>query len=658
MASAPSFAEIRQSGVLRGEREYRRDIDGLRAVAVLPIVLFHAGVSSLSGGFIGVDIFFVISGYLITLIVVGELDKGTFRLDEFYRRRVVRIFPALFAMLAGVLAIGCVVMLPIELRELGKSAAATVGFVSNIFFWLEADYFAPSAETIPLLHTWSLGVEEQFYIFYPMLLLISRRFWPRRLALTLLVVILVSLAWGAAAAWRWPEAGFYLLPSRAWELALGGLIALGAVPRVAAAGLRNALALAGALLIAAGYGIIRSDMAFPVPWALLPCVGCGLLIAYGRGAVTEPLLTLAPMRLIGRISYSLYLWHWPIIAFYRLATGVTLDLFETAGLVAASIAMAWLSYRLVEQPVLGRFRKGPTRRILLAGIAGMAAVGSASATVSLNAQNLRSYRPDVARIAAYGGYRDSPAYNYQYRRGLCFHAEGDTQPWDPGTCLRLSADRPNIVVLGNSHAAHLWRAFALRYPEANVMQATASGCRPTIGATGEERCLRVVDFVLGPLLSTGRIDRIILSARWRPDDLRRLPDTVATIRRGGTPVLVLGPIIEYDGEFPSLLARATAQDDPASMVHHQIEERRQLDRRMARTVAAAGGDYVSLIDLLCPEARCRLLAPDGAPMHFDYSHLTLSGARWLVDRIAGQPLDPPLGERRRAVESQPLVTGS
>ncbi len=648
MASAPSFGEMRASGVLRSEREYRQDIDGLRAVAVLPIVLFHAGVSRLSGGFIGVDIFFVISGYLITLIVVGEMEQGRFSLATFYRRRVVRIFPALFAMLAGVLAIGCAMMLPLELMELGRSAGATVGFVSNVYFFLEADYFAPAAETIPLLHTWSLGVEEQFYIFYPMLLLASRKFWPGRLHLVLVVVILGSLAWGAVAAWQWPQAGFYLLPSRAWELALGGLIAIGAIPAVADRRLRSLLSVAGAALVMTGYLVIRPEMGFPVPWALLPCVGCGLLIAYGRGAITEPLLSVAPMRFVGRISYSLYLWHWPIIAFYRLATGVTLDLVETLGLFGLSLLAAWLSWALVEQPVLGRFRKGPTRRILLAGVAGMAAMGSASATVSLYSDRMRDYSPEVERIAAFAGYRDSPAYLYQYRRGLCFHAEGDRQTWNPADCLPLSPTRANLVVLGNSHAAHLWRAFALRFPEANVLQATASGCRPTLDAPGEERCLRVVDFVLGPLLGTGRLDRIVLSARWRQDDLPRLKRTVEMIRSRGTAVLVLGPIIEYDGEFPSLLARAVAQHDPGSMVHHQIEDRRRLDRRMARTVAEAGGDYVSLIDLLCPGGRCRLLAPDRTPMHFDYSHLTLSGARWLVDRIAEQPLDPPLGARRTA----------
>ncbi|MGQ0559747.1 MAG: acyltransferase family protein [Sphingosinicella sp.] len=646
MASAPPYAELRESGALRNERDYRRDIEGLRAVAVMPIVLFHAGVSGLGGGFIGVDIFFVISGYLITLIVAGELKKGTFRLDEFYRRRVVRIFPALFAMLAGMLAVGGIMMLPIELQALANSTAAAVGFVSNIYFGLSADYFAPAAETIPLLHTWSLGVEEQFYIFYPILLMLSCRYWPGRLAATLVIVILASLAWSIVATRLWPQAGFYLLPSRAWELALGGLIAVGAVPRVTSTALRSVLAAGGLLLIAVGCLVIRPESGFPWPWALVPCLGSALLIAYGRGAVTEPLLTLPPVRLIGRISYSLYLWHWPVIALYRLPTGMTLDPFETAGLVAASLALAWLSYALVEQPMLTRFRKGPTRRILLTGIAGMVALGSASAAVSMNSQTLRSHRPDVVRIADYGDYRDSPAYRFQYRPERCFLQERNSRVWDPGACLRLSASLPNLVVVGNSHAAHLWRAFALRYPQANMMQATVSGCRPTIDTTAKARCRHVYDSVFGPLLATRRVDRVILSARWHDGDVGLMAQTIAAIRRYGTPVLVVGPIMEYDGAFPLLLARAMARGDPASMVDFQLAERRQLDRRMARAVIAAGGDYVSLIDLLCPDGDCRLLAPDGAPMHFDYGHLTLSGALWLVDRIAEQPLDPALHERR------------
>jgi hypothetical protein len=524
-----------------------------------------------------------------------------------------------------------------------------VGFVSNIFFWSEADYFGPSAETTPLLHTWSLGVEEQFYIFHPILLLVSRRFWPGKLARTLTVVLLASLAVGGIAAWRWPQAGFYLLPSRAWELALGGLIAIRAVPQVASARLRSVLAVIGALLMITGFLLIRPEMGFPVPWASLPCLGCGLLIAYGRGAVTEPMLSAAPVRLVGRISYSFYLWHWPIIAFYRLATGMTLDPAETVGLFAVSLGVAWCSYAGVEQPILERFRRGPTRRILFAGVAGMAVLAAVAVFVSLNSGRMRNHSPAVQRIAAFRGYRNSPSYYYQYRRGVCFLADGDTQRWDPDTCLRMSTDRPNIVVLGNSHAAHLWRALAQRFPDANVLQATASGCRPTLEATGAERCLKVVDFVFGPLLETKQVDRIILSARWRPDDVPLLRRTVETLREAGIPVLVLGPIIEYDGDFPSLLARAMEQEDLGSMAHHHIEGRKQLDRRMAREVTAAGGDYLSLIDLLCPGGTCRLFAPDGSPMHFDYSHLTLSGARWLVDRIAEQPLNPALAERRAPV---------
>lgn len=287
--------------------KHRYDIDGLRAVAVLPIVLFHAGVAAIQGGFIGVDIFFIISGFLITSIIMKELETGRFSILGFYRRRIVRIFPALFLLIGVVLLAGCLLMLPTEVDALGKSAAATAAFASNIYFWATADYFATSAELKPLLHTWSLGVEEQFYIFFPLLVVLLVRF--ARLALRWVILVLTVLSFGVSLylASRNPDAGFYLLPSRAWELGLGALVALGAFPAVRSRRGRDALSLIGIALIVAGYVLIDSARPFPAPWALFPCLGTALLIAYGETAVTARVLEMPPMRWIGAISYSLYL---------------------------------------------------------------------------------------------------------------------------------------------------------------------------------------------------------------------------------------------------------------------------------------------------------------------------------------------------------------
>ncbi|WP_076072100.1 acyltransferase family protein [Sphingomonas montana] len=616
--------------------KFRQDIEGLRALAVVPIVMFHAGISRLAGGFVGVDIFFVISGFLITTIITRELAAGQFSIATFYQRRITRIFPALFVLLLVTLAVGCATMLPGELAALGGSALAATGFVSNIFFWFETDYFDAAADAKPLLHTWSLAVEEQFYILYPLLLIFVARHMAGRLRQILWGVVALSFVIGAVMVTRSPAAAFYLLPARTWELALGGLVAAGGFPTIARPRIRGVMAAIGLALVLIGLVAIRESMAFPVPWAVLPCLGAALMIAYGQDSMVGRLLSVAPARWIGRISYSLYLWHWPIITFYRLETGFALGRGESIFLIALSVGAAFASYFLVERPVLDRFRHGATRPILLVGTAGLAAMLAAALVVTLMSDRWRSWPPAALQMAGYADYRDRPEYPYQFRRGECFRGEGE--PFRPERCLALSADRPNVVVLGDSHAAQYWRAIALRYPSLNVMQANASGCRPTLGGRGAARCREVMDYVLGPLLATRRVSTVVLAGRWTATDLSVLGATIAHIRASGARPIVIGPTVEYDAIFPLLLARQIARGTPQAIHRNRQADRVALDARMARSVPAAGGDYISVYRILCPAKRCRLTTPSGAPMQFDYGHLTLAAARWVVDRM---PLSMP-----------------
>ena len=614
---------------------HRYDIDGLRAVAIVPILLFHAGASALAGGFVGVDIFFVISGYLITSIVLKDVAAGRFSLLSFYRRRVVRIFPALLAMLVLVLGWSAVRLLPVEFERLAHSAMAAMGFVSNIWFWRISDYFSPDAELIPLLHTWSLGVEEQFYIFYPLLILVLLRWWPGVLRQLLPVLALGSLVLCALVAMRSPIGAFYLFPTRAWELLLGASLAAGAFPEIRAQAARNAAAFAGAALIVAGVLLIRPGQAFPFPWALLPCLGTALLIGYGENSAIGRLLAMAPARWLGRISYSVYLWHWPIIALHRIETGIELDHAETAIMVLASIAAGALSYYLVEQPFMRRFRqRGSNRRVVMTGLACVAAVIGGTLVMTSTAESWRRIDPDTARVASYAGYLDRPEYQYQFRRGPCFRGEAQAGiPFSPDHCVSLDPSRPNMVVLGDSYAAQIWRAFALRYPERNVMQASAAGCRPLLGTGGQPQCRETIDHVLGPLLETRQVDTVVLAARWLEDEIDALPRTIRHIQDAGAQVVVIGSPMEYEGEFPSILARAMVRKDPSYVERWRVRERAALDARVAKIVAPTGATYVSLVDLMCPAGMCITRTPDGGPVQFDYGHLTLATSRWVVARM-------------------------
>jgi peptidoglycan/LPS O-acetylase OafA/YrhL len=611
---------------------HRNDIDGLRALAILPIVMFHAGMSALSGGFIGVDVFFVISGFLITSIIASEMGGGRFSLREFYKRRVVRIFPALFVMLAVVLAAGCALLLPIELAGLAKSAAAGAVFGSNVHFYLTADYFAPAAESQPLLHTWSLGVEEQFYLFYPLLLLLIRRVAPGSLKAVLTGIVALSFA--ACLIPRFQgETSFYLLPFRAWELGLGGLVALGAFPAVKSARAASVLALAGLAAVIAGLLVITESSPFPGPWAILPVGGTALLIAYGQAGPTARLLSLGPLRFVGAISYSLYLWHWPIIVFYRLLTGAALSPLETAGLIAASFVAGWLSYLLVEQPVLRRFRRAAPGKPFIVGAATLVAVCAAAVVVGLNAKNWRDYPPDVERVLAYAEYRDRPIYQTQFRQRECFFGQSDKGSFDFGRCLRLSSDRPNVVVIGDSFAAQHWWAISKQFPDFNVMQVTSSGCRPVLPATGAPRCAGIVDQVLGTMASAGDLDWVILAGRWQEQDLKALPGTIRGLQKQGIAVTVIGPAIRYEGEFPLLLARSMLQGDPPGVAQQRDPAPKALNDKMKAVVVPLGAGYLPVYELECPADRCALFDSEGGPFHFDSGHVTAPASRQLMAQL-------------------------
>ena len=618
---------------------HRSDIDGLRAVAILPIVLFHAGVEQLSGGFIGVDIFFVISGFLISGILLRELGAGTYSLLDFYRRRVVRILPALLGMLLLVLAASLVLLMPSEIEKLGTASAATAAFVANIYLWKDVNYFADAAEARPLLHTWSLGVEEQFYIFFPPFLFLLFRLLRGHLTLAIAAVTLASLAVSAWASFRSPAIGFYLLPGRVWELGLGTLVALGAFPAVTALWLRQGLALAGAALILAGLVLITETATFPFPWALLPCVGTALLLAYGESTPVGRALSLAPMRWIGLISYSLYLWHWPLITFYRLIYGYTLRPADTVLLVAGSVLLGALSYYLLEQPFLRRFRtRGRSGAIVVAGGLAIVATIAVSLFVSTRADALRQLPAEAQRIADFDRYSGTPAEIAQFREGTCF-ASSTHNSYDTATCLIPAAGRPNAILIGDSHAAQLAQPLADRFPGYHWLQGTASGCLPTIRTTGTARCVDVIRKSYAAI-EAGGVDQVVIAGRWRPRVVDELVETVRWLRGRGVALTVIGPVVEYDGSFPLLLARATMAGSPEAVVRLRLMERVTMDDHLRSMMQQAGARYYSLQQAECPAGRCKLLADDGTPVHFDYGHLTRAGAN---DLLAGLTLPPAAG---------------
>lgn len=333
-------------------RDYRPDIDGLRAIAVLSVLLYHLGISWIPGGFVGVDIFFVISGFLITTIIYREYQEGSFSYGRFYERRIRRLLPALAVMLLLTSVPGWLLLLPEDYKLFSEAQGLSALFLTNIHFWNKTDYFNDAVENIPLLHTWSLAVEEQFYLIFPPLLMLASRLFPGHIKTVIFCLALISLVAAERALSSTPESAFYLVHLRGWELLTGALLAVGAVPALRAIWLREVAAVTGLVLIVGSVLILDKHSRFPGAAALPAVLGSALIIHAGREgcSLVGRLLSIRPVVFVGLISYSLYLWHWPLIVFSGyvllspLSTGNQLILF------CLSILCGWMSWRYVERP--------------------------------------------------------------------------------------------------------------------------------------------------------------------------------------------------------------------------------------------------------------------------------------------------------------------
>ena len=511
-----------------GPMKYRADIDGLRALAVVPVLFYHAGIPGFPGGFVGVDIFFVISGYLICGMINADIRNRLFSLGEFYKRRVLRILPALFVMFLVTSVFAYVYFLPVELEDYARSLAGAVGSVSNIYFAGTAGYFDAPAETKPLLHTWSLGVEEQFYFIVPLLMLLVWRAAPKHARLLFAIAAALSFAAAIAVSYRNPTFVFYLAPFRAWELALGALLAIGFFPAPQAAFWKNACGAAGMLLLL-GAIFLGSPSALLLMISLAS-IGTTLVIASSEGGVSTVgrLLSLRPVVFIGLISYSLYLWHWPLIVFQRTdqlllpnSSGIAAKL----ALVVLSIGIAFLSWKFVEMPF--RRARAASKGVVF-GIASMAtasAVALCGLVLFINGAPFR-FPERVVAIAAYLAYDPSQAF----RSGQCYLAT-NRQQFDIETCMTPDAKRPNYLLVGDSHAAHLWSGLSAAMPAVNIMQATASACRPSalpVTRLDTRACPRLMQFVFSDFLVNNRVDKILLAASWKDEDIPALSETIET----------------------------------------------------------------------------------------------------------------------------------
>jgi peptidoglycan/LPS O-acetylase OafA/YrhL len=626
---------------------YRPDIDGLRAIAVLGVVFFHAGLR-FPGGYVGVDVFFVISGFLITSLLLKELRQGTFSLLNFWERRARRILPALAVVVAAIIAAGWFFLMPADYETLGKQVIALIGFSSNVKFWRETGYFAAAAETKPLLHTWSLSLEEQFYLLIPLLL--AFLFWIRKsnwIVPTLLLGAVVSFGLSVYGSYRAPAATFFLLPTRAWELATGSLLAF--APAIPQARLRTLLAWIGLAAICVPFFFYAPGIRFPGLTALPPVAGAALLIWSGfqlptsnfQLPVPNRLLASRPFVWIGLLSYSLYLWHWPLFAFQKYISFTPAALPLRLSLVAASVMLAWLSLRFVERPFRSRAIIRSRNHVFALSAGAVAALVLTSLLLWKTNGAKNRLTPEAQRLAA--GTTDFAFINELKISDI------------PDNLVQLGNPTlpPKVLVWGDSHAMAILPAVDLACKNAGIAAraATASATAPVLewfrvsqhGLNENAPAFNaaVLDYIKSA--ASQGLSHVILAASWEGNLTkeatgneqfqRALRRTVGEIQAAGCRVVVLIDVPRFSFNPPRTLTLNALRSNSSS---HLVTDTTQyfadtaLQRPILSDLSQLGVTVIDPAEFFTDANGIIRPADSGGCLYRDSHHLSTHGSQRLT----------------------------
>lgn len=620
------------------ENVYRPDIQGLRALAILSVVIYHADDRFLPGGFAGVDIFFVISGYLITGILVRDMRTGNYSLPAFYARRIARLFPALIAMLMTTLMTGLLILPPSELQALASSFAPAAAFFSNFHFRAGTDYFGLSADLQPLLHTWSLAIEEQFYIFFPLLLLAIARFptWVRRAAIW--VALVVSFAWATKLMLEGHSGAFFSPFARAYELMIGALLAVGAVPPIKGRLLNSLAMFAGLGLVSGTFFLLDGGVGVPGYKVAFACIGCALLIQAGSypGLVSQKLLDNPVAKFFGDISYSLYLWHWPTFVFARYLYGGELNSAELVFCIALSIAIAAASYRWIEQPVLAR--QWSQRTAFTVAIATMLTAGVAASIVHAADGFPQRFSKESH---AYLGVKEQ----FSPYRESC-HVRPDQMWTYSERCTIGSGVQSSVAVWGDSFGVELAAALAdpAVFPDRAILPLTASACPPARPRANQGRssCEAFRHEALTGLKEDQSVGTVVLAAHYLEESYdsrtpRALLEVAADLKRAGKRVFIVLPVPHYKMSVPTALAVRQELGwpfgaSPLSRAEH-LREAGEVRRELFSVAEDIGVELIDPMSALCDAEFCSTTHPTHGVLYFDATHLSVSGASLLVSEL-------------------------
>jgi len=613
--------------------KYRAEIDGLRALAVVPVILFHAGFELFSGGFVGVDVFFVISGYLITTILIEDIENQRFSILNFYERRARRILPALFFVMLVCIPFAWMWMLPNQMKDFSQSLVAVSLFASNILFWRESGYFAAAAEEKPLLHTWSLAVEEQYYVLFPIFLILAWRFGKNRVFLMIMVMAAISLL---LSEWGWRNeatANFYLAPTRAWELFAGSIVAF--IVQKKGVQKNNPLAAIGLAAIVFSIFFYDETTPFPSVYALVPVLGVGLLVLYAdKETFAAKLLSTKIFVGIGLISYSGYLWHQPLFAFARIRSFEHPSTVLMLALSFISVLLGYFSWRYIEKP----FRSGTMKTCyLLTTLLTVWVVLFLIGILSFSPQ--KKFSPEQKEYLSWLGFSYTAMFEKEWEVGTCY-IENGTSLWrdfDFKGCISVLDDGVNIVLLGDSHAAQL--ASSIRNIEdINLTNLSSSGCRPLLNSSFgigiNPECINRNKFFFNTFLKENKseIDLVILAAHWQRNELRELSNTLNNLNNLGVKVLLIGGSPIFSKAVPELAVQYTDGTVGRSVLSFStVANDLELTEIMPDNM-----DFVSVEDFICPE-NCFLRRGTDILL-FDTEHFTPIGASYFVDEVLYEKL--------------------
>ncbi|WP_207760377.1 acyltransferase family protein [Herbaspirillum robiniae] len=642
--------------------KYRPDIDGLRAIAVGSVVIFHAFPEWFAGGFIGVDIFFVISGFLISLIIFNNLEHGRFSIVDFYVRRVKRIFPALMTVMVLTMAAGWFVLFADEYKQLGKHLFGGSTFISNFLFWRESGYFDNSAETKPLLHLWSLAIEEQFYLFWPLLLAFV---WKRRWGFLriMAVVALVSFGVNLYLIGHDQTAAFYSPLARFWELMVGG--ALGYINlhrRDLNQRYKDLQAWLGLGMLVVGFALMDGSRAFPGWWALLPSIGAFLLLSAGPEAwFNRTVLASRAMVWIGLISYPLYLWHWPLLAFSTIIEGQTAPLAWRLGAVAAAVLLSWLTFRFIERPLRG----SANMRVVLSLLAINIAVGLGGMAIYLNngfdARGINKKLDYISDTDIFEGSRNSD--------GSCTRLN-QLQGVNEEVCLSNSAT-PQTLFVGDSHVMALHSAIFAGQERMPAIMVAGHACRvypnlpytPTNLLRWANNCTAIANEAIAVAGKLPSVNTVVISGAYPRGNLEQASEYLVDGRALSAREAFLsgyGALIESFLKAGKRVVFMTdvpyLKLDPHSCVNRFEDgvsrecafaqaEHRAIRKDYDAVVTQLqrlhpGATFFNPESLFCPDGMCRAKLGDEY-LYNDTQHVSLAASRYLLDTMRKRDLLPP-----------------